>query len=100
MINRNNFAGLNGFVWWVGIVEDIGDPLASGRARVRIIGWHTDDTSVLPTSLLPWAMPLYPINAAKTFSAPSEGDWIVGFFMDGESGQFPIMMGVLPGINN
>jgi hypothetical protein len=45
-------------------------------------------------------MPLYPINAAKTFSAPSEGDWIVGFFMDGESGQMPIMMGVLPGINN
>ena len=26
------------------------------------------------------------------------GEWIVGFFMDGESGQAPVMMGVLPGI--
>jgi hypothetical protein len=26
------------------------------------------------------------------------GDWIVGFFIDGDSGQAPIMMGVLPGI--
>jgi hypothetical protein len=26
------------------------------------------------------------------------GEWIVGFFTDGMSGQSPIMMGVLPGI--
>jgi len=39
-----------------------------------------------------------PINNSKSFSAPRVGDWVVGFFMDGESGQFPIMMGVLPGI--
>jgi len=26
------------------------------------------------------------------------GEWVVGFFMDSESGQFPIMLGVLPGI--
>jgi hypothetical protein len=26
-------------------------------------------------------------------------DWVVGFFMDGESGQYPIIMGVLPGVS-
>jgi hypothetical protein len=41
---------------------------------------------------------MYPINNSKTFSAPMIGDWIVGFFSDGMSGQAPIMMGVLPGI--
>ena len=40
-MNRNNFIGLSGFVWWVGVVEDVKDPLASGRARIRIFGWHT-----------------------------------------------------------
>jgi hypothetical protein len=98
-MNRNNFIGLNSFVWWVGVVEDREDPLASGRARVRIFGWHTDDKIALPKSDLPWAMPMYPINAPNTFSKPRINDWVVGFFMDGESGQMPIMMGILPGIN-
>jgi len=39
----NNFAGLNGFCWWVGAVEARDDPLGLGRCRVRIFGWHTDD---------------------------------------------------------
>jgi hypothetical protein len=30
--------------------------------------------------------------------SPRIGDWIVGFFMDGESAQAPVMMGVLPGL--
>jgi hypothetical protein len=96
---RNNFIGLNGFIWWVGVVENrAGDELGIGRCQIRIFGWHTDDTSALPTKDLPWAHPMYPINNSKSFSQPKVGDWIVGFFMDGESGQFPIMMGVLPGI--
>ena len=41
---------------------------------------------------------MYPINNSKTFSAPMIGDWIVGFFLDGENAQQPVMMGVLPGI--
>ena len=41
MFDRNNFAGLNGFVWWVGEIEDRVDPLNMGRVRVRIFGWHT-----------------------------------------------------------
>ncbi|MFZ4413573.1 MAG: hypothetical protein ACOYOV_10855 [Bacteroidales bacterium] len=99
MSNRNSFIGLDKFVWWVGIVEDRADPLYSGRCKVRIFGWHSQNTSQLPTADLPWAQPMYPINrGTNTFGTPQPDDWIVGFFMDGESGQMPIMMGVLPGI--
>ena len=94
----NNFAGLNGFVWWVGEVETRIDPLGLGRCQVRIFGWHTPNKELIPTDDLPWAHPVYPINNSKSFSAPMVGDWVVGFFMDGESGQFPVMFGVLPGL--
>lgn len=98
-MNRNNFMGLSGFVWWVGVIENPKtDKLGLGRCQVRIFGWHTQDKSVLPTSDLPWAHPMIPLNNSKSFSTPKNGEWVVGFFMDGESGQFPIMMGVLPGI--
>ena len=72
--------------------------MAQGRCRVRIFGWHTEDKTALPTEDLPWAHPMLPINNPTVSGKPREGDWVVGFFMDGESGQYPIMMGVLPGI--
>jgi hypothetical protein len=98
-MDRNSFLGLNKFIWWVGVVEDRNDDaLGIGRCRVRIFGWHTTDTSALPTENLPWAHPMLPINNPNTFDVPNLGDWVVGFFMDGESGQFPVMMGILPGI--
>jgi hypothetical protein len=94
-----NFIGKDGFIWFIGVVENRADPLGMGRCQLRIFGWHTDNLSDLPTESLPWAQPMYPINNAKSFSAPRLGDWIVGFFMDGDSGQAPIMMGVLPGLS-
>ena len=97
-MERNNYFGLSGFVWWLGEVENRVDPLGVGRCQVRINGWHTDNKTILPTNLLPWALPMYPINNTHEFSAPSLGDWVVGFFMDGESAQMPIMMGVIPGL--
>lgn len=90
--------GLDSFVWWVGVVENRVDPLKIGRCQVRIFGWHSENTAVLPTKDLPWSHPLYPINNSKSFTAPRTGDWIVGFFLDGESAQFPVMMGVMPAI--
>jgi hypothetical protein len=93
-----NFIGKDGFVWFIGVVENRADPLGMGRCQLRIFGWHTDNSNDLPTTNLPWAQPMYPINNAKSFSAPRLGDWIVGFFMDGESAQAPVMMGVLPGL--
>jgi len=99
MIDRNSFIG-NQFIWWVGVVENEIDKLALGRCQVRIFGWHTDNTSQLPTTDLPWAHPVHSINNSRTFTPLSKGDWVVGFFMDGESGQFPVMFGVMPGIKH
>ena len=33
--DSKDFAGKNGFIWWVGVVEDRQDPLKLGRCRVR-----------------------------------------------------------------
>jgi len=93
----NNFAGLNGFVWWVGEIINPADPLGLGRCQVRIFGWHTDDQSQIPDKDLPWANPMISMNTSKQHQAVEPHEWVVGFFMDGESGQFPIMMGILPG---
>lgn len=98
MIDKNNFMGLNGFVWWTGIIENRVDPLGVGRCQVRIIGWHTEVLSQLPTKDLPWAHPMVPINGSRMWQSPNVGDWVLGFFMDGESGQFPVMLGILPGL--
>ena len=38
-----NFMGMDGFVWFVGVVEDRDDPSQLGRVRVRCIGYHTED---------------------------------------------------------
>jgi methyl-accepting chemotaxis protein len=94
----NNFAGLNGFVWWTGVVETRIDPLKLGRCQVRIFGWHTDNKQLIPTADLPWALPVLPPNNSDDFGTPREGAYVTGFFADGESGQFPMMLGVLPGI--
>jgi len=94
----NRFIGKDGFIWWVGVIENRKDSLGLGRCQVRIFGWHSENKMTLPTEGLPWAQPLYPINNSKAFSAPRIGDWVVGFFMDGLAAQAPVMLGVLPGI--
>jgi hypothetical protein len=97
-MENKNFIGKNGFIWWVGIIENRVDPLTVGRCQVRIIGWHEDDPKIVPTKDLPWAQAMIPLNNSKHFSSPRVGEWVVGFFMDGEQGQLPVMMGVLPGL--
>jgi hypothetical protein len=95
--DKKDFAGKNGFIWWTGIVEDRLDPLKLGRCRVRCVGWHAEDKMHLPTDMLPWAIPSYPINQTQTY-APKDGDMVFGFFMDGENAQSPVMLGVFPNI--
>lgn len=97
-MERKNFMGLDGFVWFVGIVENRLDPLNLNRCQVRCFGWHTEDKASIPTADLPWAQPILPVNGSFTSDGPKEGDMVVGFFTDGASGQFPIIFGVLPGI--
>jgi len=89
--------GLDGFIWWIGVVESREDPLKLGRAQVRIYNWHTADKVLIPSEHLPWAHPVLPLNNNSPIP-PKEGEWIMGFFLDGASGQYPVMMGTLPGI--
>lgn len=98
MSDFQNRLGHDNFVWWIGVVEDRVDPLNLGRCRVRIFGTHTENLQLIPTNALPWATPLYPINDSRTFSTPMEGDYVFGFFLDGDSSQAPAMLGVFPAI--
>jgi hypothetical protein len=65
--------------------------------RVRIFGYHTDNLQELPTKDLPWAQPSLSPSNSKTFSPPRLGDYVMGFFSDGDSAQAPVLMGVFPG---
>lgn len=94
----NDFIGLNGFIWWVGVIETRDDPLKLGRCRVRIFGWHADDVNKLPTEQLPWAQVLLPTTGTRTQSSIIEGDWVSGYFLDGENAQEPVIVGIFPGI--
>lgn len=84
-MNIKDYMGLDGFVWWVGSVEDRNDPAMLGRVKVRVFGWHTEDLAEIPTESLPWAIIMLPVNHDAHF-APKEGEIVCGFFLDGEYG--------------
>lgn len=100
----SNFFDNGGFFWWTGVVEDRQDPLQLGRCKVRIVGYHDSDKTVLPTDDLPWASMVQPITSAAmsgvgtTPLGPVEGTWVLGFFADGKDNQEPMVIGTLAGI--
>lgn len=104
-----NNIGAEGFRWFVGVVEDVNDPEMTGRVRVRIYNVHSDNTSAVPTSQLPWASVLMPPTSASVLDSKS-GNWVgtsptgilvgstvVGFFMDSTEANYPVIMGTLYG---
>ena len=103
MAEPSYFMGLDGFVWFVGVVEDRNDPEALGRVRVRCIGFHTEDVSALPTTDLPWAHVMHPVTdpcMQGMGNSPSflvEGSYVIGFFRDSAEKQQPIIIGSIPG---
>jgi len=99
-MDRKNFIGLDGFVWFMGVVENRHDPLRLGRCQVRCFGWHTENKILIPTADLPWAQPMFPVNGGDLSATLKEGDYVIGFFSDGDSAQFPIIMGTIPGVPN
>jgi len=96
---KRQFIGSDGFIWWKGVVESRKDPLKLGRCKVRIFGWHKDSIDDQPTESLPWSTPLLPLDSGKNTIGPKEGDWVLGFFADGEGAQQPYMMHIIPGMN-
>ena len=95
--------GLDGFVWFTGVVEDRNDPSQLGRVKVRCLGFHTEDKISIPTEDLPWAHIMHPVTnpsmqgLGQTPSFLVEGTWVIGFFSDTADKQQPIIMGTLPG---
>ena len=94
MIDKN-YAGMDGFIWWMGIVESRQDPLTLGRCQVRIFNWHSPSLADIPSENLPWAHPVNSLNSGS-FTTPRESDMVFGFFADGRNGQVPIIVGVVP----
>ncbi len=108
MRERTDYLGRDGYTWWIGEVENIKDPSKLGRVQVRILGWYTGHkakqayTKEMPTKVLPWAQVLLPTDKAQTGSTGSTselqpGAWVMGFFLDGDEAQLPIVMGAFRG---
>ena len=96
------FMGKDGFHWFIGVVEDRNDPLQVGRVRVRAVGYHTENKTILPTEDLPWATVMTSTESSGMSGLGTTphflvlGTHIVGFFRDVDC-QEPVIMGALPG---
>ena len=103
MLNPKNFEFGRNFVWFAGVVEDRNDPNYLGRIRVRCFGFHTENRFELPTEDLPWATVMQSVNSAaqtEVGESPTglvDGSWVIGFFLDGEEAQQPLVIGSLGG---
>ena len=95
--------GSEGFRWFIAVVEDRDDPLKLGRVRVRIQNVHSDKKSYAPTNTLPWAPIMGPTTSASLEGigiSPTGiklGTTVIGFFLDGNDSNFPIILGTLYG---
>jgi hypothetical protein len=105
------------FIWWIGQVADDSEwrnnslsgkfedpnsiPGWGRRYKVRIMGLHDKEEESIPSDQLPWANVMYPITAgggqanASTTSALRQGNFVFGFFMDGQDQQVPVIMGIM-----
>lgn len=89
--------GQDGFIWWIGSVTNVNDPLKLGRCQVKIFDWYDNDDT--DPADYPWAQPLQPITSAahNQIGLSPTGlvvdSWVVGFFLDGIEGQRPVIMG-------
>jgi hypothetical protein len=103
---KSNFIGRDGFRWWIGQIPDVKswEAQATGggwgnRYKVRIMGYHPYSTVELSDDDLPWAGVLLPpgvgtgsANVSKSVKF-NPGDVVIGFFLDGDDGQVPMIMG-------
>jgi len=99
-----NYGKLNipDWIWWVGVIENRIDLAKSGRYQVRIMGYHTADTEILPTKDLPYAAVINSVTNASTSGIMENsnllpGSTVVGFFADGNDGQMPVIIGSIAG---
>ena len=109
---KSNFVGRDGFIWWVGQIapeESQKSQINMGgwgmRFKVRIMGYHPYEESILKSDDLPWAQVLLtPTDGSgrgnrATSIKISPGDTVFGFFLDGDDAQEPVITGVFAGTN-
>ena len=124
-MHSKSFIGRDGFYWWIGQIpkEGVWKENISGfpakenteskgwgeRYRVRIMGymvdsWESDSPTEdpdIPDEELPWALVMYPVTAGGGPGGSSasanicQGTLVFGFYLDGEDGQQPVIMGCL-----
>ena len=104
---KSNFVGKDGFRWWIGQIapDKVQAPQTKSkkgwgiRYKVRIMGYHPYNTVELPDEDLPWAQVVLPpghgTGAAGLFKSIKfqQGDTVIGFFLDGDNGQLPMIFG-------
>lgn len=108
---KSNYIGKDGFIWWIGQVahrdswfsqSNIVNPNSWGyRCKVRIVGYHPFDGNLLKDDDLPWAQ----IMLDPSFGSGQGGfggtehikggETAFGFFLDGDDGQQPVIVGLL-----
>ena len=115
-LNKANFLGRDGFSWWIGQIADLksstadevqlqanesGDPLYYNRVKVRIMGNHTGEGNQLEDKNLPWAHIMIPsgepngtLGSGKSHQYKG-GETVIGFYLDDDSGQQPVIIGSL-----
>ena len=104
-MKTENYSQANNFVWFIGVVEDINDPLEMGRVKVRCFGFHSASKTQIKTEDLPWANVMTPVTSAamseigQSATGLLQGSWVVGFFRDGTGAQDPLIMGSLPSMH-
>ena len=105
---KSHFIGRDGFRWWLGQIapieawEEQANHKGWGfRYKVRILGYHPLDVAELSDEDLPWAQVMFPTTSgsgsAKYAINPKlrPGDMVIGFFLDGDNAQIPVIMGAL-----
>ena len=102
---KSHFIGRDGFRWWIGQIAPIDawkEQVEGGgwsyRYKVRILGYHPYRTTELSNEDLPWAQALLPTTAGTgsancaTGVQLQPGDIVVGFFLDGDDAQIPVIL--------
>ena len=102
---KSNFIGRDGFRWWIGQIPPIEDMSGQvdgkgwgNRFKVRIIGYHPYSEAELSNEDLPWAQCLIPTTAGSgaanvaTGVQLQPGDTVLGFFLDGDNAQIPVIL--------
>ena len=86
--------GISNPLFFIGVVESTLDEARMGRVKVRAWGIHGTKAEV-STEALPWATCVAG-NYDPNSPVPPMNSFVFGMFLDGEEGQHPMVLGLIP----